>query len=175
MSFFEAAVQHVLAAEGGYTNNINDKGGATNYGITLDTLKIYRNNPSLTSVDVKNLSIAEAKDIYKKMYWDPYSLSNLTDQSLAIAIFDQIVNRGPERAIDDLQIALNYQGCRLAVDGVIGPKTIAAANSTDSKKALKDMIKLAQIAYINIAVGDTKQLKFLRGWITRTHFLLDLV
>ncbi|MDU6240386.1 MAG: glycosyl hydrolase 108 family protein, partial [Bradyrhizobium sp.] len=43
--------------EGGYTNHPADRGGPTNMGITLETLRAWRHNDALTAEDVKQLSI----------------------------------------------------------------------------------------------------------------------
>ena len=60
MSAFDYALDFVLREEGGYTNNPNDPGGETNYGICK------RNYPNL---DIKGLTRAQAIAIYRRDYW----------------------------------------------------------------------------------------------------------
>jgi len=85
-----------LRADGGL--NYVDGNLPTKYGIWKGA------NPE---VDVENLTVEGAIDIYKRKYWDVYvtlrptnaNLENLP-VSLAVAVFDSGVNCGPNRAIN---------------------------------------------------------------------------
>ena len=76
-------------------------------------------------MDIKNLTEDEAKEIYRRDYWNPIMGDELPDK-LAIVVFDCAVNQGSGRAVRLLQILLN-----VAIDGNVGPKTVAAAKSSD--------------------------------------------
>jgi lysozyme family protein len=65
MAAFTPQIQsYILASEGGYVDHKDDPGGATNMGITFNTLKAWRGKP-VTKQDVRNLTKKEALDIYE--------------------------------------------------------------------------------------------------------------
>lgn len=92
-SSFEQAIKFVLRWEGGYSNNPNDPGGETNFGISK------RAYPSL---DIKNLTIEQAKVIYHKDYWLKAGCDQLS-YPLDIIIMDTAVNCGVGKALSLLQ------------------------------------------------------------------------
>jgi lysozyme family protein len=169
MSYFDKAVELVLKDEGGYVDHPNDKGGATNFGITQATLSKHRGQ-QVTKQDVQGLTVYEAKDIYKKYYWTPYSLDSLKSEKLACALFNQLVNRNPQSAIKSFQRALN-----LADDGIIGPNTINTANALNENKVLIALVKDINLFYAGLCIKDNSQLVFLKGWLKRASKLLDLL
>ncbi|MGE0529476.1 MAG: glycoside hydrolase family 108 protein, partial [Bdellovibrionales bacterium] len=122
---FRQAVENVLKVEGGYTNHPDDRGGPTNFGITLQTLSQYRGTP-VSDEDVRNLTRDEAIDIYYKFYWLPLGLDKVTKTKLAALIFDQGVNKGIYSAAKTIQKAVG-----VAADGKIGPMTLSAINACD--------------------------------------------
>ena len=124
---WEQAVSFILEQEGGYVNNPNDPGKATKYGISK---KEY---PDL---DIENITLEQAKKIYKRDYWDRCKCSFIPD-SLSIALFDFAVNSGTKRAITYLQKALE-----VPADGVIGNQTIGACNREPTKKVLEKYMDL---------------------------------
>ena len=122
-SSFGAALAFVLRQEGGYSDNPADPGGATNLGITRRTLAGWRKvSPwwNLPKTAVQALSAAEAGEIYRALYWSPVAGDDLP-AGLDLAVFDFAVNSGPDRAARALQGIVG-----VAVDGRIGPKTLAA-------------------------------------------------
>lgn len=60
-------IDEILRKEGGYVDDPDDAGGATNFGITQDTLAAWRKHP-VTKDDVRNMSVLEAKAIYSQLY-----------------------------------------------------------------------------------------------------------
>ena len=88
MSPFERAMAFVLKYEGGYSNDPNDPGGETKWGISK------RAHPEL---DIKNLTLEEAKRIYYTDYWLPSGAADMPE-ALAIAHMDTSVNLGVGRA-----------------------------------------------------------------------------
>ena len=65
---FEQALKFVLEREGGYVNNPNDPGGATNKGITQSTYYNWLKAKGLPNKSVKLITDAEVKEIYYKNY-----------------------------------------------------------------------------------------------------------
>lgn len=93
---YQFALTQLLKDEGGYTNNPNDKGGPTNFGITLADYRKYINQ-SGTAQDVKNMTVDQAKAIYKIRYWDSIDGDNLPS-GVDYTVFDYGVNSGVSRA-----------------------------------------------------------------------------
>lgn len=115
MTSFDKAFEILIGHEGGYVNDLADRGGETRYGIS---------KRAYPHIDIVNLTLAQAKEIYRTDYWDKVKCSSLPPD-LALLVFDAAVNNGVGAASRWLQGAAN-----VAVDGAIGPKTIAASFSS---------------------------------------------
>lgn len=169
MSDFKAAFNFVIEREGDYSNDPVDRGGATNFGITQEVLSRWRKK-AVTPADVRNMTKKEAENIYRVEYWNRLNLDEIKDPLLATIIFDQAVNRGQGTVAKEVQIAVGAEP-----DGVIGPKTLALINEKNPIRTAFNLIITAQKSYISIVKKRPEQIKFLSGWINRTHFLLDLL
>lgn len=166
---FEDALEKVLKREGGYVDHPDDRGGATNYGITIKTLGAHLGRKA-TKEEVKNLDMEVVEEIYLKNYWDPLRLDFVDDPRLQSMLFDQAVNRGPDRVIRQWQEVIE-----VGVDGRVGPITLSKTNSLKAEKVMLDFIKATQISYAKIVRNDHSQAVFIVGWINRTHELLDMI
>ena len=124
MQNFARALAFTLQWEGGYSDNPADHGGATMKGITQATYDAWRKAHDLPVMPVKGITTVELQSIYHHNYWDACECDSLPT-SVAIAVFDAAVNSGPSRSIKLLQKACGG----LTVDGAIGPKTLAAAQT----------------------------------------------
>lgn len=155
MTTFEIAFQFVIGAEGGLAHDPQDAGGLTRFGISQ---KAYPN------LDIRNLTLAQAKQIYKSDYWDRCHGDELPPM-LAIAMFDCAVNQGPATAINILQDALN-----VVQDGKMGPKTIAAAHAA-GPDVLIDFLASRGVNYANQPTIN----HFGHGWMRRLFVLQRLL
>jgi len=175
MSPFEKAFKHVIGVEGGYSNHEADSGGATKYGITLQTLRDYNNDQTLTEKEVKNLALEESQAIYYSKYWKPLRLDEIQDE-LALLIFDQGVNRGLHSATMNVQQSLNQvRDEKIAEDGIMGPNTIEALKDANPKSFSVEFFKQSQLDYARIVESDPSQAVFIEGWLHRTHRMLDII
>lgn len=158
MANFKKAAGKTLELEGGYINDPNDYGGETKYGISK------RWHPD---VDIANLTIEGAKEIYKKDYWDKLKLDQVISQPVAEELFDTAVNISWFDAAEILQMALNLlRQEQLKVDGLIGPMTRAVVNGYESEKALLIALEGYQfMAYEEQARTNPKQKRFIKGWL----------
>jgi lysozyme family protein len=95
-SSFDAALARVLAHEGGYSNNPDDPGGPTNFGITLEVYRRYA-KPGARAADVRTMALPEAKAIYRARYWDAQRCDELP-AGVDYAVFDYAVNSGCGRS-----------------------------------------------------------------------------
>ncbi len=160
-SVWETAISFVLEQEGGYTLDPNDPGGETNFGISK---KAY---PTL---DIKALTIDQAKEIYRRDYWNPCRCDNLPF-SFAIATFDMAVNQGTGSAIKTLQETFG-----VTADGIIGPVTMEAIsrNGNDPRK-FKLFLARRLTAYARIMAANQNLLVFARNWSFRVVSLAELI
>ena len=152
----------ILSWEGGYVNDPYDRGGATNKGVTIATFRsVYGKTKTVT--DLKNMSDAQWLHIFKVYFWDRWRADEIKSQSIANILVDWVWASGAY-GVRNVQKLLGVK-----VDGVVGPKTIAAVNNyPGGARALFDKIKLARTAFINsIAVGT--QVRYRRGWARRLN------
>lgn len=163
--------------EGGdkYTNDPDDLGGPTKFGVTLRTLQEWRADLTLTADDVKNLTREEAEAIYRKKFWFNTQVCHLPDGIQPIA-FDICVLEGQREEVAILQLAINRIGiCAVAVDGKIGPKTIDAAEETCAEQQnplIEEMVRQRCIHFDQLAITKPRQKKFLGGWKSRANSFL---
>lgn len=148
---WEKAIAFVLKMEGDYTVDPNDPGGETNYGIS---------KTAYPSLDIKNLTMEQAKDIYFKDYWQACQCDQIP-AALAMCVFDTAVNQGPRIAKRLLQVVLN-----VTVDGVIGPNTIGAAHKATERTALKYLAERL-MEYKKLYDKNPKLLVFEMNWTFR--------
>lgn len=158
----------LLEREGGFVLNAHDAGGATNLGITLQTLNDWRRCP-VGVVDVENLTEDEARDIYKTNYFLKGGFDRIPDPNLQEFLFDTAVNSGLGRAAMCLQAALHVQA-----DGVVGPKTLAALAADTNPQALYHAAVAARALFLLRIVGDNpSQAVFAEGWANRVQAFND--
>jgi lysozyme family protein len=98
---FEAAFNALMQNEGGYSNNPNDPGGETNFGITKRVAVKWG-----YAGEMKDLPIEEAKRIAKAAYWDIMRCDTLPPP-LDFQVFDAAYNSGTDRAQEWLEKSFN--------------------------------------------------------------------
>jgi lysozyme family protein len=102
---FEPAFQRLMASEGGYVNHPRDPGGATNLGVTQRTYDAWRSQNGLPRQTVRDVSMDEARNIFRDMYWNPVGGDNLP-VGLDYALTDFAYNSGPAQALRTFQRTL---------------------------------------------------------------------
>lgn len=162
-------VPHILKWEGGFVNDPDDLGGATNKGVTFKTYKLYRNRKGLpipSIGDLKRLSNDEFTDILKTMFWDACRTDEINSQSVANAIVDWAWHSGTTTAAKEIQRVLGVKA-----DGIIGNITLSAINS-QSPLPLFGKIKAARVKYIErICKSRPGNQKYYSGWMNRINDL----
>ncbi len=153
MKNFKEIIEQVLHHEGGYVNDPKDLGGETKYGITK---RFY------PDIDIKNLTIEQATEIYKKDYWDRNRIEE-TPKELWHIYFDMCVNMGRRTAVKILQRAANSSGHRLEVDGGMGPATIKGLQNLHIDRVRAYRVKY----YVDLINKKPEQEKFYLGWFRR--------
>lgn len=162
-SAFLNAHAHIEKWEGGFVNDPDDPGGATNFGITQAVLAQWRGRP-VTIQDVRDLTRAEAQRIFHARYWRPMRCDELPFPA-ALMSYNCGVNSGPGRSGRLLQAALNKQGKSLSVDGSIGDLTIAAAAAADQALLVRDYRDAYEAFYRALPIWW----KFGKGWMNRLN------
>lgn len=160
MSHFEKAIETVLKHEGGYVNDPADPGGETKFGIS------WRQYPN---VDIKNLTREDAIEIYRRDYWKPYRFDEIDSQNVATKVFDLAVNMGHNRAFKVLQQALQAVKEKVVIDGVLGPRTLAAVNRVPGNELLPAIRSEAACYYRLLVAKRPDLVKFINGWMNRAY------
>lgn len=162
-SRFQYAVHVVLKHEGGYSNDPDDPGGQTSFGISQ---RFIQEND--IQINVKHLSAEQASDIYRQYWWDKYHYNTVKDLQVATKLFDLSVNVGPEQAHKILQRAINtLQNQHLGVDGIFGPHTVEETNKQDPEKIIDAIRREAATYYMDLVRMKPQLHKFLHGWLDR--------
>ncbi|RMG56321.1 MAG: hypothetical protein D6717_06800 [Gammaproteobacteria bacterium] len=157
----------IIRREGGFVFHPADRGGATNYGITQQTLAEFRGHP-VTVNDVRALSEDEARSIYLQRYIQEPGFDQIADAPLLGLVVDCAVNHGPDRAARWLQEAAG-----VAVDGVVGPVTLAAVNGGDGKALYRKVLARRCRFYGALIARDPRQAAFAAGWAVRLSEFIE--
>ena len=154
---FDQAFDKLMGFEGGYTDNPNDPGGETCWGVTKS--EAIANG---YTGKMKDFPVELAKEIYYQKYWGKVQADQLPDV-LRYAVFDAAVNSGPTQAAKWLQRAIGVSD-----DGVIGPKTITFVSCQNPDVVLRRMLSQRLIFMTSLPAWST----FSKGWARRIGGLL---
>jgi lysozyme family protein len=184
MALFEIAYKQTRENEGGYANNGADAGGETYKGIArnfwgglnlwrfIDQVKqelgtvhdgnkhdwIERLNARLEQIPALQTAVDY---FYRAKFWDANSLTLIRSQIVANWIFDHCVNadsRGDKWA---------QEAAGVAIDGDIGPVTIAAINAMEPAVFLSKAEDVAAFYRLDRALANPSQIQFLPSWLRR--------
>lgn len=196
LSSFDLAVPIILAFEGTPTNfwvdDPDDLGGETVWGISALIIKRARLVPEDLGLSgptfwkepleewvkadtirsmwafpgcLKKASLDCIKRVYKQIFW---KYDNIENQKIATKLMDVAVNCGEGTSHRLAQKAANSCGQTLVVDGVFGPKTMAAINACDAKAWMTAMCAEQANYYREIVVLRPRNGKFLAHWLRRS-------
>ena len=185
MGFFVKTVQdiarEIVAREGGFVNDPDDPGGATNFGVTLGTLRRLGldvdGDGEIDVGDVQSLKPEQAVAIFVEHYFEQTGIRALP-VVLQASVFDMYVNAG-RAAVRILQQLLVEMGHPIALDGAIGPQTVEAAEvaAALAPQYLADAYGIARRNfYLRLADARPASRKFARsrsgekgGWVRRAE------
>jgi lysozyme family protein len=171
----DSLIDGVIGREGAYSNNPNDSGGETMWGVTI---RVARANGY--AGPMKDMPREVAKNIYFSQYVQKPGFASVMPLSAEIAeeLVDTGVNMGPAVPALMFQQALNglnNQGRDypdIKEDGDIGPGTLAALKAYLAKRGkqgeqvmLKALNCLQGARYIELARGRAANEAFLFGWL----------
>jgi lysozyme family protein len=169
MADFALALPYVLKHEGGFVDDADDPGGATNHGITL---AVAQRHGVGTVEDLKAITDEKVAQIYRADYW---RFNGIQSQQVATKLFDMAVNMGVVSAVKLAQECLNDKGAALSEDGLYGFKTEACVNAVSSDHMLSMLCEAARGHYLDIVVKRPKSMKFLGGWLKRAVEIPEVV
>lgn len=154
----------VLKWEGGFVNDKDDLGGATNMGVTLATYRSVFGSKK-TVKDLKRMTRVQWGVIFKKYYWDKWEADDIKDQNVANILVDWLWCSG------SYGIKIPQKVLGVSIDGIVGTKTIAAINARDGRE-LFDTIRQERKDYIDsICQARPQNMKFKKGWLNRINSL----
>ena len=162
--------------EGGFTNDSQDPGGPTKFGISLKFMKTVA--PHATVHTIRNLSRADAINIHRAHFIRRPKFDQLPSSLLRDIVIDSSINHGPSDAARWLQLSYNSLPNRgdLKVDGVVGSITIRAiitADPSDRLRMTQTFIMLRRNYYDHIISRNKKLERYRNGWINRLSYFAD--
>ncbi|MGX0878882.1 lysozyme family protein [Roseovarius sp. MBR-154] len=181
MQSVEEIAEEIVAREGGFVNDPDDPGGATNFGVTIHTMRRLGldldRDGDVDVGDVRALSRGQAVAIFIDHFYRRPGIAGLPE-ALRASVFDMYVNAGAN-AVKILQRLLREMGEAVDVDGVIGPQTqaVAARAAQAAPDHIGDAYGIARRNYY-LALADARPTsrKFARtrsggkgGWIRRAE------
>ncbi|WP_396195310.1 glycoside hydrolase family 108 protein [Flavobacterium sp.] len=191
---FDKRVNNIIDAEGGFSFDPIDPGGATNKGISW---KVWQANAeSILGIEpnIENLEMLtneQAKAMYKVLYWNKIKCDEITDGDLRYLLFDFYVNAG-SNAIITLKKTLNSLGYNLTLNGLVDDNLINLINAHQDQINLYNSFKSKRVNYYNNLVNastsryiakypnaTSQQLltntlkKFQNGWLNRANKFIN--
>lgn len=144
----DKSIELIIDLEGGYNNVLADRGGETKFGIS---------KKAFPDLDIPNLTLEAAKQIYKEQYWDAVK-GDLLPAGLSLIVMDAAINHGVFKATTLLQRCLH-----LKEDGMLGPQTIQATLTAVTPSLIVDYALERHVAYTKNEQWE----KFGKGWSKR--------
>ena len=181
---FERSMAHVLKHEGGFVDDPDDPGGATNWGWSLRTLmKIgdddgdgwldgdLDHDGDVDADDVRMMTVEQATELYKVQWWDRYSY-HLYEYPVSSKLFDLSVNMGHRQATRILQRSTWAIAGRQTIedDGVLGPMSRNEITSLDPAPLRYAMRSEAAGFYRGLIAAKPVRRKYQNGWLRRAYW-----
>ena len=186
---FSIAQKFTAAAEGGLTDDPQDRGGITNYGVCLvfltDIAKGSKANRDklvdlgvflpVSRQSIIDLTKQQAEQIFKWQFWDKLGCDELPLR-VGCLVYDAAVNHGRVWGVKLAQRGFNTitSGDKLNVDGKMGPKTRAALSS-DTPELHAAILEARKKYYDAIISNRPSQKVFQRGWYNRIRNLGNFI
>ncbi len=163
MSNFNRAFEELIGNEGGFKCEAVDRmdwtGGQVGKGVLVGT-KYGITAGKYPHLDIKNLRLQDARDIYRRDFWDPFQ-GDKFPYELAFQIFDAEVNHGNTMGVRFLQRALNFSP--KDVDGKVGPMTLRTIEGVDEDKINLRFLAVRLKYFTSCKTWNTHG----RGWANR--------
>lgn len=157
------ALAEILRREGSsYVNHPADRGGPTRFGVTLRTYQDWIGDPTIGPEAIRDLTEETARAVFSGVYFDGHGFERIESQTVYKHLLDMSVHHGAPRASCLLQRA-----CGASVDGIIGPRTAARANTMLWEELATALVVHRMLFIAKIVQKDPSQAVFLLGWTKR--------
>jgi lysozyme family protein len=174
---FRHAIPNTMEFEGHFTDDPDDIGGATNYGISLrfllstGDLKLgdIDHDGDIDYNDIRKITPEAAVEIYYTYFWLPGGYEKINDFDLAAKAFDVSVNMGMRQAAKLLQLAVKTLGGVITIDGCLGPKSFFVINSFKPVDLLNAYRQELVDFYLALMAKKPQLKKYRRGWLLRAR------
>lgn len=163
---FEQAFDRLIGHEGNFTDDRQDRGNWTTGIIGKGQCKGTKYGISAMSypdLDIRNLTLQMAKEIYKRDWWDRICADEI-HSAIVFQVWDFAVNAGMGTAKRKLQKAVG-----VAEDGIIGKKTLQAIKAVE----LNDVLLKFNAAKLKHYTSLSTWPRYGRGWTIRVANQLD--
>lgn len=163
---FDQAFDRLIGHEAGYSDDPGDPGnwtgGRRNAGILKGTKYGIAAN-TYPDLDIKALTLDQAKSIYRRDWWDKIGADEL-DPAIVFQMWDFAVNAGMGTARRVLQRVAG-----VPEDGIVGPRTIAAVKAMDKN----DVLLRYSAARLRFYTSLSTWASYGKGWTNRVAGQLD--
>jgi lysozyme family protein len=170
---FAIAMKTILRHEGGYSNDRDDPGGQTSFGISLRYIKSEHIDPNgdgkEDASDIIHLTETEADSIYYRQWFKRFHYDEITQQVILTKVMDLSVNVGASQAHKIVKRAINrVTGDDLPINGDLDAKTIQILNLIEPAVFHDAMVAEEEGFYRAIVSRHPPLRRFLAGWISRS-------
>ena len=162
-------IPFIFRWEGGFVNDPDDLGGATNMGVTISTWKaVGYDKDGDGDIGISDLRLLTRDDVVNKVfkphYWDRWKADSIKSQSIANILVDWVWASG----VHGIKRPQRILG--VTADGIVGPLTLSAVNNYPDQRELFERIKSDLVKFINeICESRKANLKFKKGWMNRLN------
>jgi len=173
----EKAFPRVFRDEGGFqqdkadsANYVNGQLIGTNRGVSaLAYYDYFKRVPTVQ--DMRNLTEATARQIYKAKYWDKIQGDALKNQSVAELIFQYVIGSGVGGGLSSVRKVVNATAGKKIMQEAGTPLTGKEAeliNGLNQKTLHHNLIQKRLQVFRDIVARSPEKAKFLKGWTART-------
>lgn len=182
MADFRNSINVILKHEGLLSEDPDDPGGVTNYGVSLrfalaelqadgdhDGWKDgdFDHDGDVDADDIRKMTVANATNIYCVHWWLKHGYDRIKDDTVATKLLDCSVNMGWKQAHKLAQRAANGCGAVLRDDGNLGALSVAAINGAPARWFLLEYSVQMENFYLDLTQTKPKLGKYIPGWTKR--------